>query len=105
MTQEPSPAKSPLVALHLIPVPLSALNCADPTHSLPANLIVLIRELRHFVVENAKSARVFLKSVDMPVPIADLNITELPDEANWVNPAPFRMNWMPCWPHWHTNNL
>ena len=83
MTQEPtpaapSPAAPPLVALHLIPVPLSELSSADPTLSLPAHLLNLIRELRHFVVENAKSARFFLKSVGMPVPIADLSITELP---------------------------
>lgn len=65
-------------ALHLIPVPLSELADADPAQSLPTPLLPLIRELRHFVVENAKSARAFLKTVGMPVPIAELNIQELP---------------------------
>lgn len=64
--------------LHLIPVPLGELAEADPSESLPATLLPVIRELRHFVVENAKSARAFLKTVGMPVPIAELDIRELP---------------------------
>ncbi|MBU3667677.1 MAG: SAM-dependent methyltransferase [Rhodocyclaceae bacterium] len=64
--------------LHLIPVPLGELAEADPSQSLPATLLPVIRELRHFVVENAKSARAFLKTVGMPVPIAELDIRELP---------------------------
>ncbi|MFM8340448.1 MAG: hypothetical protein ACKN9C_10750, partial [Fluviibacter sp.] len=65
-------------ALHLIPVPLSELAEADPAQSLPASVLPVIRELRHFVVENAKSARAFLKTIVMPVPIAELDIRELP---------------------------
>ena len=65
-------------ALHLIPVPLSELAEADPAQSLPASVLPVIRELRHFVVENAKSARAFLKTIGMPVPIAELDIRELP---------------------------
>lgn len=64
--------------LHLIPVPLSELTEADPAQSLPATVLPVIRALRHFVVENAKSARAFLKTVGMPVPIAELDIRELP---------------------------
>jgi len=67
-----------MTALHLIPVPLSELADADPTQSLTPELLNLTRELRHFVVENAKSARAFLKSVQMPVAIAELSIKELP---------------------------
>mgnify|MGYP000358401137 CR=1 FL=1 len=67
-----------LGALHLIPVPLSELAEADPLNSLPATVLPVIRDLRHFVVENAKSARAFLKTVGMPVPIAELDIRELP---------------------------
>lgn len=65
-------------ALHLIPVPLTELAEADPAHSLPATVLPTIREARHFVVENAKSARAFLKTVGMPVAIAELDIRELP---------------------------
>lgn len=64
--------------LHLIPVPVGELTEADPTQSLPVNVFPVIRDLRHFVVENAKSARAFLKTVDMPVAIAELDIRELP---------------------------
>ena len=53
--------------LHLIPVPLSELADADPALSLTPELLNLTRELRHFVVENAKSARAFLKTIEMPV--------------------------------------
>lgn len=67
-----------MTALHLIPVPLSELADADPAQSLTSELLNLTRELRHFVVENAKSARAFLKTVQMPVPIAELSIKELP---------------------------
>ena len=67
-----------MTALHLIPVPLSELASADPTQSLTPDLLELTRQLRYFIVENAKSARAFLKTVQMPVPIADLSIQELP---------------------------
>lgn len=65
-------------ALHLIPVPLTELVDAVPEQSLPAPLLAEIRKIRHFVVENAKSARAFLKTIGMPVPIAELDIRELP---------------------------
>ena len=67
-----------MTALHLIPVPLCELADADPAQSLTPELLNLTRELRHFVVENAKSARAFLKTVQMPVAIAELSIKELP---------------------------
>ncbi len=69
---------TPTPALHLIPVPLSELVGADPSRSLTADVIEQTRNLRHFVVENAKSARAFLKTIEMPVPIAELSIKELP---------------------------
>ena len=78
MTDNHAPGTPLAATLHLIPVPLSELASTDPAQSLPVDLLVLIRKLRHFVVENAKSARIFLKSVGMPVPIAELSITELP---------------------------
>jgi len=65
-------------ALHLIPVPLSELSEADPSRALTPDVLQKTRELRHFVVENAKSARAFLKTVQMPVAIAELDIRELP---------------------------
>lgn len=67
-----------MTTLHLIPVPLCELNEADPSTALTPDVLDLTRKLRYFVVENAKSARAFLKTVGMPVPIAELDIKELP---------------------------
>lgn len=71
-------ALRPSPALHLIPVPLSDLATTDPVRALPVHVLPVIRDIRHFVVENAKSARAFLKTVGMPLPIAALEIRELP---------------------------
>ena len=46
--------------LYLIPVPLGNVS---PEASLPAPVLAQIRNLSHFVVENAKSARAFLKAI------------------------------------------
>jgi 16S rRNA (cytidine1402-2'-O)-methyltransferase len=43
--------------LYAIPTPLGA-AAAD---ALPASALATVRTLRHFVVENARSARAFLK--------------------------------------------
>jgi 16S rRNA (cytidine1402-2'-O)-methyltransferase len=45
--------------LYLIPVPLGP---TPPEDSLPANVCGNIRPLTHFVVEQAKTARAFLKA-------------------------------------------
>jgi 16S rRNA (cytidine1402-2'-O)-methyltransferase len=61
-------------ALYLIP---TLLGGTDPTAVLPPRTLALTRELRRFVVENAKSARAFLKLVEMPLPLAELDLQEL----------------------------
>ena len=60
--------------LYLFPVPLStgALNA-----SLPQANISLISEIKHFVVENTRSARRFLKQCDRGIDIDSLSIVEL----------------------------
>lgn len=45
--------------------------------ALPAGALERIRGLRHFAVENPKSARAFLKDVGMPCPIQALHLDEL----------------------------
>ena len=62
--------------LYAIPSPLGG-KAAD---ALPASVLTLIRTLRSFSVENAKSARAFLGDVGMPCPIQELQISVL--EAN-----------------------
>lgn len=58
----------PPAALYLFPVPLS--DSTRPSEVLPPANIELIRQIRHFVVENIRSARRFLKRVD---PAIDIN--------------------------------
>lgn len=60
--------------LYLIPVPLGAIS---PESSLPANVVEQVRPLSHFVVENAKSARAFLKAVGTDLPLQALQLEEL----------------------------
>jgi 16S rRNA (cytidine1402-2'-O)-methyltransferase len=59
--------------LYAIPTPLGG----SPAEALPESSIRKIIELRHFVVENAKSARAFLGALGMPV--RDLAIEEIGD--------------------------
>jgi len=59
--------------LYAIPTPLGGAAAA----ALPAPALATIRTLRQFVVENAKTARAFLKDVDMPCPLQELGIETL----------------------------
>lgn len=58
----------------MIPVPIAngTLNQA-----LPQQVLEVTRELSVFLVENAKSARAFLKEIKHPRPIAELTIIEI----------------------------
>jgi 16S rRNA (cytidine1402-2'-O)-methyltransferase len=59
--------------LYAIPTPLGG----APADALPNSSLEIVRSLRDFVVENAKSARAFLSSVGMPLPIRELHIDEI----------------------------
>jgi len=60
-----------LTTLYAIPTPLGG----SPADSLSESSLKKIRALKHFAVENAKSARAFLGALDMPV--RELNIEVL----------------------------
>ena len=60
--------------LLLIPVPLGA---SPATEVLPAAVISRARQLKHFVAENAKSARAFLKTLPTETPLQQIDIREL----------------------------
>lgn len=60
--------------LFLVPAMLGGDVAGDV---LPARTIATIRGLRRFVAENAKSARAFLKAVEMPVAMQEIVIDEL----------------------------
>jgi len=60
--------------LYLIPVPLGP---TAPEESLPASVLSAVRPLAHFIVEQPKSARAFLKAVATDVPLQELQLAEL----------------------------
>ena len=64
-------------ALFLVPVSLGDTTCA---HILPHEVQAIARRLRHFVVENAKTARTELKRLDHPGPLRDIDIQVLPEK-------------------------
>lgn len=61
-------------ALYLFPVPLSE---GDVRAVLPEINIELLRQVRHFIVENVRSARRFLKACDKSIDIDSLTFAEL----------------------------
>jgi 16S rRNA (cytidine1402-2'-O)-methyltransferase len=65
-------------ALYLAPV---LLGDTDAASSIPAGVQARLRELRHFVAEEPKAARAFLKAIGHPGPIAALAIDKLHADA------------------------
>lgn len=63
-------------ALYLVPVSLGETGVG---HILPADVQAIARRLRHFVVENAKTARAELKRLEHPLPLRELAIHPLPE--------------------------
>lgn len=61
--------------LFLIPTPLGTTGHLDQV--LPAETLRITAKLNHFVVENAKSARAFLKQAGTTTPLQQLQINEL----------------------------
>ena len=65
-------------ALYLFPVGLSETN---PSHVLPQLNLELLREVRYMVVENVRTARRFLKSVDKSIDVNLIEFTELSEHT------------------------
>jgi 16S rRNA (cytidine1402-2'-O)-methyltransferase len=61
--------------LYLIPTNLS--DPFAPVEILPPHVIKIALGLNHYVAENAKSARAFLKSIGISRPLQEVSITEL----------------------------
>ena len=70
--------------LYLLPVGLSSPGdeAADWEHWLPTTTRETACRLRHFVVENAKTARASLKALGHPTPLRELDIQELPQQLD-----------------------
>lgn len=65
-------------AIYLFPVPMGDVA---PSEVLPQSNLRLIGSIRHFVVENIRSARRFLKAVDSTININELHFTELSEHT------------------------
>jgi len=61
--------------LYFIPVPLT--EDATPQQVVPPEVIQRMHSLRHFIVENEKTARQFLGASGHPVPMREINLTVL----------------------------
>jgi 16S rRNA (cytidine1402-2'-O)-methyltransferase len=64
--------------LYLIPSPLGAAETGD---ILPAGVQARIRTLRYFIAEHPRTARAFLKQVDLGCPIAEARIATLDEHT------------------------
>lgn len=64
----------PAGTLYLVP---SLLGDAPPAIALPAHSVAVAQRLGHYVAENAKPARAFLKAIGVPRPVAEIAITEI----------------------------
>ncbi|HYB51576.1 MAG TPA: SAM-dependent methyltransferase [Burkholderiaceae bacterium] len=72
--------------LHLVPVPIVPARGADAIEGsalrvLPPATVEVARQTHYFLVENARSARAFLKAVAHPEPVASLQIVEMGRQA------------------------
>lgn len=76
---------APEAALYLIPVPLSASSRIEDV--LPERNRSVIAGIRHFIVENVRSARRFLKKVDPATDINSLHFTVLDEHTNHADVA------------------
>lgn len=65
--------------LYLIPTNLS--DPFTPSYVLPAQVIATAIRLNHYVAENAKSARAFLKKIGIDRPLQALSIRELNNQT------------------------
>ena len=69
-------------SIHLIPVPLSG----SDTGYLAKEAIEAAQNINHFMVENAKSARNFLKSINHPTPLQQIEVETISEnnKQNWL---------------------
>lgn len=65
--------------LFLIPTPLG--NADDPARVLPAATLAVVAKLDRFVVENARTARAFLKAAGTDRPLQTLQMDELSEHT------------------------
>lgn len=67
------------MTLYLIPTPIAE----NALHTIPPYTQDIARGLEIFIVERAKTARHFIKSLNPPRPIQEMIFTELPENQNF----------------------
>ncbi|SRR6266496_1297548 len=70
--------------VYLVP---NLLGAVPPSHALPQRTIDTARSLVHWIVENPKPARAFLKALDVATPIASLDLRTFPTAPTTANLA------------------
>lgn len=65
--------------LYLIPTTLGE---QSPTDVIPAKVLGIAAQLRHFIVENTRTARRFLRTIDSTFPIDDCSFVELNEHTD-----------------------
>lgn len=85
MNQEPTTAEKPAVGLYLFPVMLSD---APLNNVLPTLNLKLITGIKHFIVENVRSARRFLRQCDRSIDIDSLTFHTLDEHTRPDEIAP-----------------
>ena len=72
-------ASAPQAALYLFPVPLS--DSSKLASVLPSVNAELLRGIRHFIVENVRSARRFIKRVDASIDVNEMQFSVLDEHT------------------------
>lgn len=68
--------------LYLIPVPLGD----TPVRTvLPSHTISITQRLKYFIAENSKTARHFLKQIEMPVPQQEIQVLEIDKHSDTID--------------------
>ncbi len=65
--------------IFLLPVPIYSENIDH----IPEETLRKTREIKHFIVERAKTARAYFKNIQHPTPIPEIHIWELPGENDF----------------------
>lgn len=79
VNQNNSPSSEHRPAIYLLPVPLSDVA---PASVMPEQNIEVARRIRHFIVENVRSARRFLKRCDPSIDISALTFSVLDEHTD-----------------------
>jgi 16S rRNA (cytidine1402-2'-O)-methyltransferase len=71
------PSSSKVGTLFLIPTHLTSATAENTQQVLPPQVVATAIGLSHYIAENAKTARAFLKAIGVTRPLAEISIVEL----------------------------